>query len=576
PLPAARGGSDDGAHGVTRPTNSDFARASGGFQVECYKEEIEANLRTPGMAGFQLLDLHDYVGQGTALVGLLDPFWESKGYVTKESFRFFCNSVVPLARLKRRVFETTDKLEVPVMVANFGESPITNAVVKWSVSPEMENGGKVPSPVRLGEFVSQNIPLGRSELGAIATDLADVKAPGRYLLTVGFDWRQPGEATNRFAANSWKIWVYPAQVSADAAVDVFVTSSWDEAETKLASGGKVLFLPRKADLDWSSPTLEDVPVFWNRLMSPGWSRMLGLSCDMRHPALAEFPTRNYCDWQWTQIINRARAMNLGKLPRGLQPIVSAIDDWNRNWKLGVVFEARVGAGRLMVCTLDLKSDLDAHPVARQLRRSLLDYMATEKFQPKTEVAAADFRASLFDTLVMKKLGATVSGNGANLDAVIDGDPNTFWQSGGGRGKNADTRKHPHELVFTFTNEVAMDGVTLMPRQNDRDHLGDVRGFKIESSDDGTNWVSAASGELASTWSPLTVKFSQRVTARQLKFTALSGFGNDSSAALAELAVIYAGPKLLENSDVGVNFKRVRSTSSDVDEAPAVPDKPAKR
>jgi DNA polymerase/3'-5' exonuclease PolX len=75
---------------------------------------------------------------------------------------------------------------------------------------------------------------------------------------------------------------------------------------------------------------------------------------------------------------------------------------------------------------------------------------------------------------------------------------------------------------------------------------------------------------------LTVKFSQRVTARQLKFTALSGFGNDNSAALAELAVIYAGSKLPENSDTVGNFKRVRSTSSDVDEAPTVPDKPSKR
>ena len=61
------------AHGLL-PQNQLFARASGRFQLECYQEEIEANLRTPGMGGFQLLDLHDYTGQGTALVGLLDPF----------------------------------------------------------------------------------------------------------------------------------------------------------------------------------------------------------------------------------------------------------------------------------------------------------------------------------------------------------------------------------------------------------------------------------------------------------------------------------------------------------------------
>jgi beta-galactosidase len=121
------------------------------------------------------------------------------------------------------------------------------------------------------------------------------------------------------------------------------------------------------------------------------------------------------------------------------------------------------------------------------------------------------------------------------------------------------------LVFLFTNTVAMDGVMLMPRQNDRDHLGDVRSFQIETSDNGTNWSMVAGGELASSWDPQTIRFEQTVVARQLRFTALSGFGNDTSASLAELAVIYAGPKLPENADDGGQYKRVRSTSSDVDE-----------
>jgi beta-galactosidase len=79
--------------------DKDFAWASGRFQLECYKEEIEANLRTPGLAGFQLLDLHDYLGQGTALIGVVDAFWEPKSYVTAEEFRSFAGPTVPLARL---------------------------------------------------------------------------------------------------------------------------------------------------------------------------------------------------------------------------------------------------------------------------------------------------------------------------------------------------------------------------------------------------------------------------------------------------------------------------------------------
>ena len=67
--------------------------ASGRFQLACYKEEIEANLRTPGLGGFQLLDLHDYLGQGTALVGLLDAFWQSKSYVSAEEFKQFSKKI---------------------------------------------------------------------------------------------------------------------------------------------------------------------------------------------------------------------------------------------------------------------------------------------------------------------------------------------------------------------------------------------------------------------------------------------------------------------------------------------------
>jgi len=545
--------------------DKDFAFASGRFQLACYKEEIEANLRTPGLAGFQLLDLRDYTGQGTALVGLLDPFWENKGYCPPDEFKKFCNTVVPLARLSRRVFTTADKFAVPVEAANFGAAPIADAQMAWAIQD------RAGTTVLQGAGAPKDVLVGKGyDLGTISADLSKLAAPGQYRLVVSVG-PQPLKSFGSlppYFRNDWNFWLYPAHVSADAPTDVLVTSSWDDAEKKLAAGGKVLFLPRPADLDWRSPTLDEVPVFWNRLMSPQWSRMLGLWCDTNHPALAGFPTDVNCDWQWTQIVNHARTMNLARLPRGLQPIVSAIDDWNRNWKLGVVFEAKVGAGRLMVCTVDLKTDLDARPVARQLRRSLWDYMASEKFQPKMGVAAADFRSSLFDTLVMKKLGAKASGGGT-ADLAMDGDPNTFWQSErGGGGKDTDTHQRPPELVFGFTNAVAMDGVILMPRQNDRDHLGDARGFRIDTSNDGTNWSQVATGELTSSWNPQTIHFAHTITARQLKFTALSGFGHDTSAALAELAVIYAGPKLPENTDDLGQYKRVRSTSSDVDEGGA--------
>ena len=138
------------AHGLLEQ-DARFAWASGRFQLACYKEEIEANLRTPGLDGFELLDLHDYTGQGTALVGLLDTFWEEKSYATPEEFRHFCNTTVPLARLRHRVLTTADTLEAEIEAAHFGAAPLPNAAVDWQIvgaSNQSHRGGNASRPSR--------------------------------------------------------------------------------------------------------------------------------------------------------------------------------------------------------------------------------------------------------------------------------------------------------------------------------------------------------------------------------------------------------------------------------------------
>jgi beta-galactosidase len=531
--------------------NKQFAHASGRFQLACYKEEIEAILRTPGLGGFQMLDLHDYTGQGTALVGLLDPFWEEKGYVNAREWRQFCSETVPLARLTKRVFTTSENFEAEIEVTHYGLMPKTNVTISWHILDASI------AAVANGKLAPQTLRWGRNPaLGRISAALSNLPAPAAYRLVV----------KGQDSENSWNFWLYPAQVLPAADKDVFVTSSWPAAESKLAAGGKVLLLPRNADLDWSSPPLDNLPVFWNRLMSPQWGRMIGLWCDPNHPTLAGFPTKANCDWQWTQITKGTRAVNIGKLPRELKPVVAAIDDWNRNWKLAPIFEAKVGKGKLLVCSFDITTKLDERVVARQLRRSLLDYIASDKFQPAVSITPEQLRALWFDTLVMPKLGATVTASSGNGRKAMDGDPNTAWLAGG-RGRGADGRSHPHTLTISFTNAIAMTGVVLLNRQNDRDHLGDIRDYVIELSDDGKTWRTVVDGTLPSTWNPQTIPFANTETATSLRLTALSGYGTDASAALAEFAVQYAGPQLPENSDNAVAYQRVRSTASDVDEGP---------
>jgi hypothetical protein len=372
--------------------NHEFAWASGRFQLEFYKEEIEANLRTPGLAGFQLLDLHDYLGQGTALIGLLDAFWESKGYVTPDEFKRFCGPVVPLARLTKRVFTDADQFEVPVEVANFGESALKNTQCGWEIR---DAAGNISAH---GAMTNAMIPIGKNiSLGTISTELSKFAAPSAYKLIIRLHRTAYDSASPDFE-NDWNFWLYPAHIEESKTANLLVTSVWEDAEKKLAAGGKVLFLPNADDLDpHTCPPMRNVPIFWNIQMTvrppqnpkPRFDAMLGLLCETNHPALAEFPTDKNCDWQWTELVNGVRPVNLSKAPKELRPIVWAIDDWNRNWRLGVIFECSVGPGQLLVSAINLK---DApSPQAEQLRRSLLDYIGSDKFRPATKLSLERIR-----------------------------------------------------------------------------------------------------------------------------------------------------------------------------------------
>lgn len=365
--------------------NRAFAHASGRFQLMCYKEEIEANLRTPGLAGFQLLDLHDYLGQGTALIGLLDTFWESKGYVTPEEFRRFSGPTVPLARLAQRIFTTAETLTADVELYHFGAKPLTQAAAYWEV---VDASGLT---VAGGDFPPRDVPIGKNlPLGRIALALDKLPAPAAYKLIIGFK-------DDTDAGNDWNFWLYPAAIDPAAPAGVLVTDNWDDAETRLAAGGRVVFTPSAADLDPTrSPPMKRVPVFWNIQMTvrpprnntPRFDAMLGLLADPAHAALAQFPTTEACDWQWTPLIDHVRSVNLTGAPRELKPIVATIDDWNRNWRLGVIFECAVGPGRLLVSAIPLDGK---GPGAQQLRRSLLDYAAGDKFSPAAKLTVEQVR-----------------------------------------------------------------------------------------------------------------------------------------------------------------------------------------
>ncbi len=365
----------------------DFLMASGKLQALCYKEEIESALRTPGMGGFQLLDLHDFPGQGTALVGMLDPFWDSKGYIEPAEVHQFACETVPLARMPKRTWTTAETFEVTVELAHYGPADLPAARAQWTITDAA--GRQIAS----GAWPEQSIATGTlAPLGKVRLPLRDVEAPARLTLEV--------RLADTPYANRWALWVYPPQVDLSVPEGVLVADRFDdEVFKRLQSGGRVLLMPAsgtvKGDRFGQVPPAFS-PIFWNT----AWTRRqaphtLGILCDPDHPALARFPTEYHSNWQWWDLVTNAQVMILDGQPPELRPVVQVIDDWFTNRRLGLVFEARVGRGRLLVSSIDLKDQLDQRPVARQMLHSLLRYAAGDGFKPKCALSAAEVR-TLFE------------------------------------------------------------------------------------------------------------------------------------------------------------------------------------
>jgi hypothetical protein len=355
---------------------ADFVFASGKLQALCYKADIEAALRTPGFAGFELLGLADFPGQGTAPVGVLDAFWEEKGYISPLEFRRFCGPIVPLVRWPKRVYLQSETLAVPVEAAYFGSAPLRKAVPEWAL---LSARGEF---LQRGRLAERDVPWGNGiPLGEIVLPLADLAAPARYRLTVRL---ADGE-------NGWDFWVYPADPpAAPPEAELLLARRLDAAAIdRLKSGGKVLLVLEKGTVkpeQGGDAALGFSSIFWNTAWtSKQPPHTLGLLCDPKHPALAEFPTDAFSDWQWWDAVTHGQAVRLDGLGKGFTPIVRIIDDWFTNRPLGLVLEVKTGGGKLLLCASDLISDAGKRPEARQLLRSLTAYAAGPAFDPKTAV-----------------------------------------------------------------------------------------------------------------------------------------------------------------------------------------------
>jgi hypothetical protein len=337
-------------------------------------------LRTAGLGGFHLLDLQDFPGQGTALVGMLNVFMESKGIITPQQRRQYCSETVPLLLMKKYTWTADETFTGEIKVAHYGAKDLPNAHVTWNLTDTgkstIASGSLEPGTIATG---------GLRAIGKFEIPLGKLKAPSQVKLNIAI------EGTDDH--NAYDLWIYPPTVDNTSPKEVLIAHRFDAAAQKfLADGGKVLLFPKASDLKhsvggafptdfWCWPMFAKGAIAQGLEPAPGTQ---GFICDPKHPALAAFPTEFHSNWQWWQVVKNSRPIILDATPSDYRPIIHVIDNFARNHRLGLLFETKVGKGKMLVCASDLPA-LHAHPEARQLMHSLLRYVNSPAFEPQAEL-----------------------------------------------------------------------------------------------------------------------------------------------------------------------------------------------
>ncbi|MFK7911443.1 MAG: sulfatase-like hydrolase/transferase [Akkermansiaceae bacterium] len=506
-----------------------YTRDSGKLSALLYKEDMERALRTPGLSGIQLLQLQDFPGQGTATVGLLDSFWDSKGVTTPEEFSQFCSPTVPLVRMGRFVWENDETFRAKIEVAHFGAQALRKAPIHWRIS---KNG----EAVLKGELAARDILQGSgTKLGEFSASLSSIKQATQLQLTISI-------AGNK---NTWPLWVYPSEASSETPKsDVIIHRTLTKkALTDLAAGKNVLLAPISGAI--KKPLAgRFIPIFWSPVHFKNQPGSIGSTILAEHPCWKNFPTDTHTNWQWWELTATSMSVDLEGI-RGIDPRrdvpFAFIDKFNRNALPAAVFEAQVGRGRLLVCTLDIHSDLEKRIVARQLRHALVSYVASPDFNPKGTLTVDELK-SLFG-----ESGMVISASSAHPEypatGATDGKPGTFWHTDW-------TKKHkfPHHLTIDLLSEKVIKGFKYIPRQ-DMDR-GRIKDYAIQVSRDGQRWIPWGTKKTFPAGSAIqNVSYSKAVKTRYLRLVIYSEQTGNPFASCAEFTPIMADAE--KASDLGI-------------------------
>ena len=305
-----------------------FFRSAGKLAIDCYRREIETFLRTSELSGFQLLDLQDFPGQGTALVGVLNAFMESKGLITPAEWQEFCASTVVLGEFERFVYACGEEIRFGVRV-----SECDPRKAHTSVLCELLEGDTL-----LANRTAPVLPTEHRLSEAAIVSLGQVH-------TSPF---QPRRLTVRLtledgAVNHYPLWVfprYPVEITREGVTlgdrRIAFVQSIDEARSSdvpaivipIAEGK----LPATYASDfWCYPMFRSISESMGKPVPIG---TLGLCINEKHPWVKHFATEDYTTPAWYSLLQTAHCESI---PCNA-PVVQMIDNTGRCQRLCLLWE----------------------------------------------------------------------------------------------------------------------------------------------------------------------------------------------------------------------------------------------
>ncbi|NTV77570.1 MAG: beta-glucuronidase, partial [Clostridiales bacterium] len=360
-----------------------FFRSSGLLSVDCYKAELETALASNELSGFQILDLQDFPGQGMAFVGILDSLMESKGLITPEEWRSFCSSRVLLARLPKFVFTSLEEVTIGIKYSQFYPTNLINPRIQIQIE---DNQGVIFHEVVEAKGTYGN---GVHALGEITVKFPEIKNPQKLILTVSM--------VNTTVANHYDLWLFPNNQKMVISDDIVITEDFTKMWDAIRSGKKVLFYPdnlnEKNSIEgtyctdfWCYPMFRSISESMGKPVPVG---TCGLMIDEQSPVFRYFPTKEYTTPQWYEVITKSRPLILDHYQ--VEPLVWMIDNFERNHKLGLLLEMKVGEGKLFISACNL-SRIKDDCCSKWLEYSILNYMESEEFLPLTETSQEELLA----------------------------------------------------------------------------------------------------------------------------------------------------------------------------------------